>query len=55
MTAYAPTHPGGAAIITNLCGTDATSMFATFHKESLLATVPTAHLGVIQGSSKDPC
>ena len=34
LTAYITAHPGGAANITNLCGTDATSAFANEHGQS---------------------
>jgi cytochrome b involved in lipid metabolism len=34
LTAYITAHPGGAANITNLCGTDATAAFANEHGQS---------------------
>jgi L-lactate dehydrogenase (cytochrome) len=55
FTEYAPTHPGGAAIITNSAGTDASATYSLFHTEALLVIVPNSLLGVLKGSSKDPC
>jgi cytochrome b involved in lipid metabolism len=34
LTAYVTAHPGGAANITNLCGTDATAAFTNEHGQS---------------------
>jgi cytochrome b involved in lipid metabolism len=36
MTYYAKKHPGGAGIITKLCGQDGTTNFEIFHSSSLL-------------------
>eukprot|EP00980_Cylindrotheca_fusiformis_P020112 scaffold7176_cov134-Cylindrotheca_fusiformis.AAC.9 len=36
LTVYAGNHPGGARVITNLCGTDGTTMYAAFHDPVLL-------------------
>eukprot|EP00545_Synedropsis_sp_CCMP1620_P009968 CAMPEP_0119028784 /NCGR_PEP_ID=MMETSP1176-20130426/39534_1 /TAXON_ID=265551 /ORGANISM="Synedropsis recta cf, Strain CCMP1620" /LENGTH=197 /DNA_ID=CAMNT_0006985005 /DNA_START=41 /DNA_END=634 /DNA_ORIENTATION=- len=55
FTEYAPTHPGGDAIITSNAGTDASATYGMFHTEALLVIVPNSFLGVLMGGSKDPC
>ena len=55
LTDYAPTHPGSSAMITGSAGTDATVMYDMFHVEAILVIVQNSLLGVLEGSSKDPC
>jgi cytochrome b involved in lipid metabolism len=45
LTSYAPHHPGGSQVITNLCGTDATSEYLAQHPSSLVTTLPGATVG----------
>jgi cytochrome b involved in lipid metabolism len=47
LTTYANDHPGGARVITNLCGTDGTTMYNIFHDASLLNVLLTD--GELQG------
>jgi cytochrome b involved in lipid metabolism len=47
LTTYANDHPGGARVITNLCGTDGTTMYNVFHDAILLNVLLTD--GELQG------
>lgn len=47
LTVYADKHPGGASVITNLCGTDGSAMYAIFHDTVLLGLLLTK--GELQG------
>lgn len=47
MTAYANRHPGGARVVTNHCGTDATAAYGRFHSQGLLGSLQN---GELQGS-----
>jgi cytochrome b involved in lipid metabolism len=50
LTSYAPHHPGGSQVITNLCGTDATSEYLAQHPSSLVKSLTGAHVGTFEGS-----
>lgn len=52
MTEYAPKHPGGARIVYDSCGTDATSAYSNFHGESLLRSVSYAYVGYLATASE---
>ena len=45
LTGYAPSHPGGVNMITQLAGTDGTDLFDIFHEPILLQTVQTFKVG----------
>ena len=45
LTEYALTHPGGASIVTNLCGRDASAQYDLFHPVGLLVTVESSKIG----------
>ena len=49
LTSYAPHHPGGSQVITNLCGTDATSEYLAQHPSSLVKSLPGASVGSFEG------
>jgi len=48
LTDYAPDHPGGENLITDLCGTNATLEYKLEHPLSLLQTLPESVIGTIQ-------
>eukprot|EP00542_Grammatophora_oceanica_P009565 CAMPEP_0194033530 /NCGR_PEP_ID=MMETSP0009_2-20130614/6192_1 /TAXON_ID=210454 /ORGANISM="Grammatophora oceanica, Strain CCMP 410" /LENGTH=494 /DNA_ID=CAMNT_0038674243 /DNA_START=152 /DNA_END=1636 /DNA_ORIENTATION=+ len=45
LTKYAPEHPGGSRVITDLAGTDATAEYDLEHPESLMRTIPETMIG----------
>jgi cytochrome b involved in lipid metabolism len=45
LTVYAPSHPGGPGMITQLAGTDGTVWFDMFHEPILLQTMQTFKVG----------
>jgi cytochrome b involved in lipid metabolism len=47
LTAYAKRHPGGARIVTDLAGTDATAEYDRFHSISLLDSVRGDIIGLL--------
>jgi cytochrome b involved in lipid metabolism len=47
LTAYAKRHPGGARIVTDLAGTDATAEYDRFHSISLLDSVRGNVIGLL--------
>ena len=49
LTSYAPRHPGGSQVITNLCGTDATSEYLAQHPSSLVKSLGGASVGSFEG------
>jgi cytochrome b involved in lipid metabolism len=48
LTEYAPTHPGGGRLITDLAGTDATKEYELEHPLSLMSTLPETIIGAIE-------
>jgi cytochrome b involved in lipid metabolism len=51
LTEYAPKHPGGARVITDLAGTDASAEYDLEHPVSLLTTIPETIVGTYVGGS----
>lgn len=56
LTEYADTHPGGAAIVTNLAGTDGTDSYELFHDACLLDTIDEFRIGtlIIENKTMSP-
>ncbi|EPE30100.1 FMN-linked oxidoreductase [Glarea lozoyensis ATCC 20868] len=55
LTEFAPSHPGGAAIIQNYAGRDATTAYSTIHAPSLISTSlsPSKILGTLDLTNLD--
>lgn len=47
LTDYAPSHPGGSRLVTDLAGTDATKEYELEHPLSLMRTLPETIIGTI--------